>query len=88
MWACGIRNGDGGGWIVPLKAGSDSQVMTPYFGTTELGSIGMGAESSPFPLASRCANCVNHCIVVRVLLCKYHNSGITIPKLKGSFNNG
>ena len=51
MWACGIRNGDGGGWIVPLKAGSDSQVMTPYFGTTELGSIGMGAESSPFPLA-------------------------------------
>ena len=48
VWACGIRNGHGGGRIVPLKAGIGSQVMTPYFEPTELGSIGMGAEYSPF----------------------------------------
>ena len=52
VWACGIRNGDGGGRIVPLKPRIGLPVMTPFFDPTELGSIGMGAESSPFPLAS------------------------------------
>ena len=76
VWACGIRNGDGGGRSVPLKAGIGLPVMTPYFEATELGSIGMGAESSPFPLASHLPHCVNHCsselvyIVSRLSRCK------------------
>ena len=66
-WACGIRNGDGGGWIVPLKPRIGLPIMPPYFEPTELGSIGMGAESSPFPLAS------NRCPLRKPLL---HRTGL------------
>ena len=42
VWACGIRNGEGAGRIVPLKPRIDSQVMTPFFEVQRLVCNGRG----------------------------------------------